>query len=372
MTSRCPKCGRNNYGDVKKCSFCGAPLTFIPGEEVPEVSEEDIQEKMSKMKVERIRNPTLYFVGGIIGIVGIVLMIVLYLLMMFLVYSSNGVDVEYEQGSFVYNVDGGEQMIFGEITRVTGYEDTEWGEGGNHGYREYTAYEIDGDGSDRRVEALREGSVDYEADVWVYSEEDLGSKGDRVLIKVESKSNDFGEDRAISPGYAPWGGKGFRAGWIWLMPGLVIFLGGLVVFLIGIIGKADRSMERLLQEDKELRQQQLMLRQAAKKQMQDKERQQQWQEGGGPPPQGPPQQAGVEQPPPQPQPREPAPPVAQQVGDAQPRQPPQQSQQQPAYTQQQQGQPQQPPQGLPQQPAYAPPQQQAGQPQQPPKYQPPQ
>jgi predicted nucleic acid-binding Zn ribbon protein len=359
LTSRCPKCGRNNYGDGKKCSFCGAPLTFIPGEEVPEVSEEDIQEKMSKMKVERIRNPTLYFVGGIIGIVGIVLMIVLYLLMMFLVYSSGGVDVEYEQGSFVYNVNGGEQMIFGEITRVTTYEDTEWGEGGNHGYQEYTAYEIDGDGSDRRVEALREGNVDYEADVWVYSDEDLGSSGDRVLIRVESKSNNFGEDRAISPGYAPWGGKGFRSGWIWLMPGLLIFLGGLAVFLIGIIGKADRSMERLLQEDKELRQQQLMLRQAAKKQMQEKERQKQWQEGGGPPP----QQAGGEQPPP-PQ-RQPAPPVAQQVGGGQPRQPPQ-------------GQPQQPTQqGQPQQAAYAPPQQPPqGQPQQqtqqPPKYQPPQ
>ncbi len=79
MTSRCPKCGRNNYGDVNKCSFCGSALTFIPGEVVPEVSEEDIQEKMSKMKGERLRNPMMMGIGGIVGTIGIVLLFVIYI-----------------------------------------------------------------------------------------------------------------------------------------------------------------------------------------------------------------------------------------------------------------------------------------------------
>ncbi len=309
MTSRCPKCGRNNYGDVRKCSFCGAPLTFIPGEEIKEVSEEDIQEKMATMKVERIRNPTLIFIGGIIGIVGFVMMLVMFLSIMFLVYSPSGIEAEYDSGAFSYKVSGGEQMVFGEITRVTAYEDTNWDQGINHGYQEFTAYEIDGDGSDNRILALREGSVNYESDVWVYSDKDLGSKGDRVLIKVESKGNDYGEERAVSPGYAPWGGRGYLSGWIWLMPGLTILIGGLLVFLMGIVGKADRSMERLMQDDKELRQQQLMLRQAAKKQMEEKEKQRQWQEGS------------ITSQMDQPQPvMETAPPVAQQV-DTVPQQP---------------------------------------------------
>jgi hypothetical protein len=274
---------------------------------MPQISEEDIQEKMSKMKVERIRNPTLITIGGIVGIVGFVLMIVLYLSIMFLLYSPGSIEPSFDSGAFVYNVDGGEQMVFGEITRVTSFEDTKWDYGNNHGYEDYTAYEIDGDGGDDRVLALRESDVNYEDDVWVYSKEDLGSKGDFVLIKVESKTNEFGEERAVSPGYASWGGKGYRSGWIWLMPGLVILLGGLLVFLIGFIGKADRSMERLMQEDKELRQQQLMLRQAAKKQMDDKERQRQWQDGAPTSPQPQP----VQQP-------EQAAPVAQQIPAAQP------------------------------------------------------
>jgi hypothetical protein len=281
VTNRCPKCGKNNYGDVKKCSFCGAPLTFIPGEEVTEISEEDIQEKMSKMKVERIKNPLLMGIGGIVGIIGLVLIFVIYLSIMFLVYSPSGVEPSYDLGAWNYNVDGGEQMIFGEITAITSSEDTNWDTGGDHGYLDYTAYEISGDGDDNRVLAYREGNVNYESHVWVYSKEDLGDEGDMVLIRVESKYNDFGEQRAVSPGYAPWGGKGYLSGWIWILPGLLIFLGGLAAFLIGFIGRSDRSMERLMSEDKELRRQQLMLREAARKQMEEKEKQRQWQEGGG-------------------------------------------------------------------------------------------
>ena len=278
--TRCAKCGRNNYGDVKKCSFCGAPLTFIPGEEIPTITEEDIQEKMSKIKVERIKNPILWGAGGIVAMAGIMVMILLFVVMMFIVYSPTGVEPEYTEGAWVYVVKGGEQMVFGKITRVTAAEDTNWDNNINHGYKNYTAYEINGDGVDNRVLALREGDVNIEPDVWVYSDKDLGEKGDRVLIKVESRANDFGEERAVSSGFAPWGGHGYRAGWIWLMPGLLTTLTGVVMFLVGFIGRADRSMERLLAEDKELRQQQLMLRQAAKKQMEEQERLRQWREGG--------------------------------------------------------------------------------------------
>ena len=278
MTSRCPKCGKNNYGDVKKCSFCGSPLTFIPGVEiVPEITQDDIQEKMDKMKVQRIRNPFMIFLGGIIGIIGVVLMITLYLSIMLLVYSPGSVEPVYEGGAWSYDVKGGEQMIFGEITAVTVYEDTAWDEGVNHGYEEFTAYEINGDGDDNRVHAFREGNVNYESSVWIYSDTDLGEKGDWVLINVESRPNMFGEERAISPGFAAWGGHGFISGWIWIVPGLLIGLTGLIMFLIGIIGKADRSMERLLAEDKDLRHQQIMLREAARKQMEQKEQQRQWQ-----------------------------------------------------------------------------------------------
>lgn len=280
MTSRCPKCGKNNYGDVKKCSFCGSPLTFIPGDETPTVTEEDIQEKMSKMKVERIRNPMLMGIGGIVGTIGIVLFFIIYIVMMFAVYSPTSVEPSYENGAWSYSVNGGEQMIFGEITRITLHEDTRWGEGGNHGYQDYAAYEINGDGADNRVTALNAEDVNREPDVWVYSDENLGEEGDLVLIKVESKPNDFGESRAVFTDFAPWGHRTIFSGWIWVMPGFVIFLTGLGLFLVGAIGKADRSMERLMQEDKELRQQQIMLREAARKQMQQKEQQRQWQEGG--------------------------------------------------------------------------------------------
>ncbi len=304
MTSRCPKCGKNNYGDVKKCSFCGSPLTFIPGVEVTEITQDDIQEKMDKMKVQRIRNPFMIFLGGIVGIIGVVLMITLYLSIMLLVYSPGGVEPVYESGAWSYNVKGGEQMIFGEITAVSTFEDTTWDEGVNHGYNEFTAYEINGDGDDNRVHAFREGNVNYESNVWIYSETDLGEKGDWVLIKVESRPNMFLEQRAVSPGFAAWGGHGFLSGWIWILPGLLIGLAGLIMFLIGIIGKADRSMERLLSEDKELRHQQIMLREAARKQMEQKEKERFWQDGTtmgevSPPgeqpiaPEGQPQQASI-------------------------------------------------------------------------------
>ena len=127
-----------------------------------------------------------------------------------------------------------------------------------------------------------------EPDVWFYSKEKIANEGDTVLIKVKAESNTYGVTQAVSQGKAPWGGSGwFLSGWIFLLPGFLMFLAGVTISIIGLIGKADRSMERLLEEDKEFRRQQLMLREAARKQMQAQQKQQQWSAYSGSP-EGPP------------------------------------------------------------------------------------
>jgi len=276
MTSRCPKCGKNNYGDVQKCSFCGAPLVFIPGEEIPQITEDDVQEKLSHMKAERIRNPLLMGGGGIVAVVGIFLAIILFSVFIVWVFSSDDVGPYIEGGSFHYDVPGGKEYVYGEITLVT--EDGIAAEEQSFGFKSgYHAIEIDGDSVDKRREAHEAGKTDSEPDLWVYSEDEFGEKGDKVLIKVRSEANSFNEIRVVSEGKASWGGSGWlTAGWIFLLPGFLLLVAGLVISVIGFIGKADRSMERLLEEDKEFRRQQLMLREAARKQMQVQQQQRQW------------------------------------------------------------------------------------------------
>ncbi|MBN1390345.1 MAG: hypothetical protein JXA22_06865 [Candidatus Thermoplasmatota archaeon] len=272
MTSRCPKCGKNNYGDVQKCSFCGAPLVFIPGEDIPQIKEEEVQQKLSSMKVDRIRNPVMIGGGGIVAVIGLFLAIALFLIFMVLVFSPNDVSPVMASGSIHYEVPGGEEYIFGEITMLV--KDGAQAETQSYGYYEgYYAYEMDGDGKDLRE---RE-DIEREPDVWFYSEEKIGEVGDEVLVKVKAEPNELQELRAVSQGKAPWGGTGWMiSGWIFLLPGALMFIAGVVIAVIGIIGKADRSMERLMEEDKEFRRQQLMLREAARKQMAAKQKQSQW------------------------------------------------------------------------------------------------
>jgi hypothetical protein len=249
---------------------------FIPGEEAPNVAKEDeIQEKLATMKVPRIRNPFLMGAGGMVSLVGILLAVVIYIVVMFVIFTPTDIDPVYDLGAWHYRMSDPEQYVFGEITRVVDDKDTPW-EGGDHGYYRVKAYEIAGDGVDNRVIAHRDGRVDKEADVWVYSKLDLGDKGDRVLIKVVSKPNELGEERAVATGAASWGSKGYLSGWIFLLPGSLLILIGISLAAVGFIGKADRSMERLFQEDKELRRQQLMLKEAARKQMAEKQKQAQW------------------------------------------------------------------------------------------------
>lgn len=272
MTNRCPKCGKNNYGDVQKCSFCGAPLVFIPGEEIPLIKEEDIQHKLSNMKVERIRNPVMIGGGGIVAVIGLFLAIALFLIFMVFVFSSSDVEPKMISGSIHYEVPGGEEYIFGEITMIV--KDGPEAESKSYGYfNGYYAYEMDGDGKDYRPEE----DVEKEPDVWFYSNEKVGEVGDNILIKVKSEPNELQELRAVSQGKAPWGGTGWiLSGWIFLLPGILMLLIGVTILVIGIIGKADRSMERLMEEDKEFRRQQLMLREAARKQMEARQKQSQW------------------------------------------------------------------------------------------------
>lgn len=275
MTNRCSKCGRNNYGDIKKCSFCGTPLVFIPGEEVPVISEEDVQEKMSKMKVPRIRNPFLIGSGGAITVVGFFIAVALFFIIMLFVYDPTDVEPYYDSGIH-YNVPGGEEYIFGEITLIKSDADARWS-GDSHGYEGWTGYEINGDGVDNRAEAIDKKQASIEGDTWVYAKDDIGEKEDKVLIKVVSKENDFRETRAVYDGKAPWGGSGWiTGGWIFALPGLLITVTGGIMLTLGLVGKADRSMERLMAEDKELRRQQIRLREAARKKMEEQHKSQQW------------------------------------------------------------------------------------------------
>ncbi|MFO8050102.1 MAG: zinc ribbon domain-containing protein [Thermoplasmatota archaeon] len=308
MTTRCPKCGRNNYGDVKKCSFCGSPLVFIPGEEeTPEITEEDIQEKMSKIKVPRVRNPFFIGSGGAVTVIGLFLAVVIFLIAMLYVYDPGDVSPYYNSGLH-YDVPGGEEYIFGKITKVRTDEETRWEGGVSHGYQGFTAYEINGDGKDNRAEAQEKESANVEPDTWIYSDEAFGEKDDRVLIKVVSEENQYGEIRAVYANKAPWGGSGWiSAGWIYALPGILISLAGLTMLIFGIVGKKDTSMDRLMQEDAELRRQQIMLREAARKKMEAQKRSQQWSgqgqglygeetmpKEGTPPPTSPPDAAGPE------------------------------------------------------------------------------
>ena len=268
ITTRCPKCGKNNYGEMEKCSFCGAPLKFNPEEEIPEINEEDIKEKMSQIKAKRLRNPITIGVGGGIMFIGVGVAIILYLLMMFFIFSSGSVQPEYTT-AYHFDVPGGDEYIFGEITAVDIVSGPE-----THGYYNHTAYEIDGDGKTDVdwMNAIKEDVMRKETDTWVFSERDLGEVGDNVLVKVESRSNYYGEKRAVDAGEYWWGGKGYMGGWIFAMPGILIFLTGLGILIYGLIGKKDTSIDRLLEEDAELRKQQLALLQSARAQAMEKQK----------------------------------------------------------------------------------------------------
>jgi hypothetical protein len=226
--------------------------------------------------VDRIRNPVLIGGGGIVAVVGIFLAIILFLIFMLWVFNPGDVEPYTQQGSMHYDVPGGEEYIFGEITLIV--KDGQSAQDQSYGYRaNFYAVEIEGDGQDKRERADQDANTALEPDLWVYSEEKFGDVGDKVLIKIKSERNDFGEIRPVNQGKAGWGGSGwFTGGWIFILPGFLLFIAGAALSTIGIIGKADRSMERLMEEDKEFRRQQLMLREAARKQMEVQQRQQQW------------------------------------------------------------------------------------------------
>ena len=180
MSTRCPKCGKINYGDMQKCSFCGSPLKFIPGEEIPTMTESDIQEKISKLDTRRIRNPYMISGGGASMVIGAILAIVLTLVFMLFAFATSDIESSPDGSSLDYRIPGGEEYIFGEITREEDFSDNYWASKGldNYGYRNHTAYEIDGDGIDQRWKIYTEVNTfigaQHEGDVWVYSEEDLG------------------------------------------------------------------------------------------------------------------------------------------------------------------------------------------------------
>ncbi len=259
MTTRCPRCGKNNYGDSGKCSFCGSELKLLPGEDADVIlTDADVQEKLSKLKGERIRNPYLIAGGGSMMVIGVVLAFIMYVVIMFIVFSPSDVEISNDGGSWNYNV-AGEEYIYGEITKVSDYTNTQWEH--DHGYKDYDAYEIKGDQKDTRKSAHDDGRVEMEPDLWVYSSKDLGDKGDTILIKIEIEQNDItGESRAV---YAddPWWGQ---SGWIFAFPGVLILIAGAILLTIGLVGRTDKSIDRLLEEDAEFRRQQLNMIHAAK------------------------------------------------------------------------------------------------------------
>lgn len=276
MATRCPKCGRNNYGDTNKCSFCGSSLRFAPGEEIPEIKEEDVQQKIKQVKAKRLRNPVHIGAGGILMVIGVMLSLAVFLLFMFIIFSPGAITPSYERGAWHYNVPGGKEIVYGRITARTSVADSKWPEGSNHGYMNHTAYEIGGNGKDTRVEAHRDGMVSIEPSAWVYSDIDLGNKGDSVLITVKTEQNSFGESRAVVEKKH---GNGPLSGWWLLLPGLILLVIGSVILTIALIGKPDRSLERLMEEDREFRRQQLAMMQAARKAALEKQKLSTWDQG---------------------------------------------------------------------------------------------
>jgi hypothetical protein len=154
--------------------------------------------------------------------------------------------------------------------------ESDWDIGGNHGYFNYTAYEINGDGVDHRKEAINQQSVEREPHTWIYSDRDIGKTNDYVLLKVRSEPNDFMERRAVDTGKVWWGGSGFFAGWIFALPGILIFFVGSGLLIIGFIGKKDTSIDRLLEEDAEFRKQQIALMQSARMSAMKQQKETQW------------------------------------------------------------------------------------------------
>jgi len=273
MTTRCPKCAKINYGETAKCSFCGSSLKFTPGEEIPEVKEEDVKEKIKTIKAKRLRNPMQIGIGGVVMVVGLMTALILFLSCMFLFFSPSSISPSYDSGAWHYTVPGGTETVYGKITAKVYVANSKWPQGSNHGYSNHTAYELSGNGADKRWEALSDESISLEDDCWVYSTQDLGGVGDTVLVKVEGKKNSFGETRAVVVDKK---GNGLLSGWLFLVPGLLIMIGGGILLALGIIGKADRSLERLLEEDKEFRKQQLAMMQAARKAAIEKQKQSTW------------------------------------------------------------------------------------------------
>ncbi|MDG6223906.1 MAG: hypothetical protein QCI82_00155 [Candidatus Thermoplasmatota archaeon] len=273
MATRCPKCGRNNYGDTAKCSFCGSSLKFTPGEDIPEIKEEDVQQKIKQVKAKRLRNPVHIATGGILMVIGAMLAVAVFLLFMFLIFSPGDISPSYERGAWHYEVPGGKEMVFGKITAKVTVTETKWPEGSNHGYMNHTAYEIGGNQLDTRADALKEGMVLVEPDAWVYSDIDLGDKGDWVLITVRTEQNSFGESRAVVEKKH---GNGLLSGWWLLLPGIILMIIGSVILTIALIGKPDTSLERLMEEDREFRRQQLAMMQAARKAAMEKQKQSTW------------------------------------------------------------------------------------------------
>ncbi len=270
MTTRCPRCGKNNYGDGHKCSFCGSEMKILPGEEGEAIlTDADVQEKLSKLKGERIRNPYLIAGGGSMMVIGVVLAFIMFTVIMFIVFSPEDVEPSYDNGLWNYNV-AGEEYIYGEITKISEYEDSAWER--DHGYKDYDAYEIKGDQSDTRKSAHEDGRVEREPDLWVYSSKDLGNKGDMILIKVEIKQNELGEGRAVYVDDPWWG----QSGWVFIFPGVLILITGAILLTIGLVGRTDKSIDRLLEEDAEFRRQQLNMIHAAKIKAQEEAKKSGW------------------------------------------------------------------------------------------------
>lgn len=227
--TRCPRCGAINYGDVKKCWQCGesfTPSATPPSGAPPPPPKPSLEETLPE-KIPRIKYPVLYPIGTVILLAGVLLSI---FLIYFVTESPGDLRADYSSDNAVFAAEREFPVtILGEVTAVS-EEPDEFG---------YYRYEIDGDGVIE--ESVGSGSIQKtDRDLIVRSKSpDKAKVGERVIWKVDKRSNDVGQDYLVVTEE--------KSSTIYRAPWVVLAVVGAALIIIGYVGLPDRSMKELLE-----------------------------------------------------------------------------------------------------------------------------